>query len=307
MNHQNLKNAFETFMTKMEQFSPLTIKAHMRIVDEWCDHLENDDPCELRDIHDAHVLRYIQAANNNPKQNTSLIRRNLCSLRKFYQFIEDFHGPSNNPFKALPKMICDPPREQDFLSIDECQRMLDACDSNTEIGERNYTIIAFMWSTGLRVSETLQLKWKHVDLEEKTILVNGKGNKQRIAFLNDRINEDLRRIQNVAPGFDDDYVFHSYGRSIQQDIPSFEKPLDVKALDEMLKKTASRAGIEKAVCGKMLRHTFATHMYDAGVDYADIQEMLGHERHMESTIYIHVTLDGCIQQLKKTIGEQGEL
>ena len=204
-------------------------------------------------------------------------------------------------------MICDPPREQDFLSIDECQMMLDACDTTSEIGERNYTIIAFMWSTGLRVSETLQLKWKHVNLEEKTILVNGKGNKQRMAFLNDRINEDLRKLQSMAPSFDDDYVFHSHGNVTQQGIPCFEKPLDTRSLDEMLKKTASKAGVTKAVCGKMLRHTFATHMYDAGVDYADIQEMLGHERHMESTIYIHVTIDGCIQQQRKTIGENSGL
>lgn len=307
MNPQTLQNAFETFMTKVERFTHTTIKAHLRIVSEWCEFLSKEGQCELREVNDAHALRYIQAANEDPKQSSSLTRRNLCSLRKFYQFIEDFHGPSNNPFKALPKMICAPPREQEFLTIDECHRMLEACDTTTEIGERNHTIIAFMWSTGLRVSETLQLKWKHVDLEEKTILVNGKGNKQRMAFLNDRINEDLRALERVAPAFDEDYVFHSYGTIAHQDIPSFEKPLCTGSLDEMLKKTALKAGVHKAVCGKMLRHTFATHMYDIGIDYADIQEMLGHERHMESTIYIHVTLEGCIQQLKKSIGEHGGL
>ena len=307
MNHQVLQDAFETFMIKVERFAPVTIKAHMRIVAEWCDGLTTEGTSEIRDVNDTHVLRYIQAANENAKQSASLTRRNLCSLKKFYQFMEDFHGPCNNPFKALPKMICAPPREQEFLTTEECYRMLDACDTTTEIGERNHTIIAFMWSTGLRVSETLKLKWKHVNLEEKTILVNGKGNKQRMAFLNDRINEDLRAIENMAPAFDEDYVFHSYGAIVQQDIPSFEKPMCTGSLDEMLKKTAAKAGIDKAVCGKMLRHTFATHMYDIGVDYADIQEMLGHERHMESTIYIHVTLEGCIQQLKRTIGEQGGL
>jgi integrase/recombinase XerC len=307
MNHKKLPEAFEAYMTHIEKFAPVTIKAHMRIVAQWCEFLSREGSPALHDVTDHHALCYIQAANENPKQSASLTRRNLCSLRKFYQFIESFHGPSNNPFKALPRMICSPPREQEFLTVEECQRMLDACDMTTEIGERNYTIIAFMWSTGLRVSETLQLKWKHVDLEEKTILVNGKGNKQRMAFLNDRINEELRVIRNIAPAFDDDHVFHSYGMVAHQDIPSFEKPLCTGSLDEMLKKTAVKAGVDKAVCGKMFRHTFATHMYDVGVDYADIQEMLGHERHMESTIYIHVTLEGCIQQLRNTIGENSGL
>jgi site-specific recombinase XerD len=307
MNDQNLVKAFEAYMTHVERFAPVTIKTHMRTVTEWCNYLARAGAPELRDITDHHALDYIEANNGDPNQSAELTRRKLCSLRKLYQFMESFHGPSNNPFKVLPRMICSPPREKDFLTVDECQRMLAACDMTTEIGERDYTLIAFMWSTGLRVSETLGLKWKDVDLDEKTILVNGKGNKQRMAFLNDRINEELRVIQNMVPAFDEDYVFHNLIKSTQHDVSSFEKPLSVDSLTDMLKRTASKAGIDKVVTGKMFRHTFATHMYDVGVDYADIQEMLGHERHMESTIYIHVTLEGCIQQLKKTVGENGGL
>jgi site-specific recombinase XerD len=106
-----------------------------------------------------------------------------------------------------------------------------------------------------------------------------------------------------APAFDDDYVFYHYGKNTNDGIPNFEKQLDDETFDYMLKKTAMNAGVQKKVSGKTFRHTFATHMHDIGTDYADIQEMLGHERHMESTIYIHVTIEGCIAQLKKSIGE----
>jgi site-specific recombinase XerD len=307
MNNQILVKAFESYMINVERFAPVTVKAHLRHVAEWCNFLKKNGESELRDITDHHALDYIEANNGDPQQSAELTRRKICSLRKLYQFLESFQGPSNNPFKALPRMICSPPREKDFLTVDECQRMLDACDTNTEIGERDYTIIAFMWSTGLRVSETLGLKWKHVDLDDKTILVHGKGNKQRIAFLNDRINEELKAIQRIAPAYDEDYVFHNLIVSTQHDISRFERPLSRDSLTDLLKKAAQKAGIEKSVTGKMFRHTFATHMYNVGIDDADIQEMLGHERHMESTIYIHVTLEGCIQQLKKTIGENGGL
>ena len=160
-----------------------------------------------------------------------------------------------------------------------------------DIGLRNYTIIALLWSTGLRSGELSALNWRDIDLQQGTLLVRkGKGNKQRQLFLNDRILEDLRTYHDRFGGDGNCPIFlsastnkHTRGKKIGR--------LTKSGLVHMVRIHSNRIKSRKQINPKVFRHTFATHMFEAGVSLEDIKEMLGHDQETETCIYVHVTLN----------------
>jgi integrase/recombinase XerD len=113
----------------------------------------------------------------------------------------------------------------------------------------------------------------------------GKGRKQRRLFLNDRLREDLRRYRKGILATERHPVFCSAAPSSRPD-----GALNRYELCTIIGMAAARGGIDRKVTPLMLRHTFATHMYEAGVTVRDIQEMMGHSHMTETSVYIHVTV-----------------
>ncbi len=122
----------------------------------------------------------------------------------------------------------------------------------------------------------------------------GKGGKQRQLFLNDRIMSDLKAYRERLGGSDSEPVFSS---TASQE----SKPLSSERLVEIARECARDAGITKPVSPLTFRHTFATHMFEAGVEIEDIKELMGHSDATETTVYIHVSLDAAKQILNNHI------
>jgi site-specific recombinase XerD len=122
----------------------------------------------------------------------------------------------------------------------------------------------------------------------------GKGGKQRQLFLNDRILSDMKAYRERLGGADDDPVFSS--TTCKENAP-----LSSSRLVEIARECAHKAGVTKPVNPMTFRHTFATHMFEAGVDIEDIKELMGHREATESTVYIHVSLDAAKQILNDHI------
>lgn len=156
-------------------------------------------------------------------------------------------------------------------------------------------IIALLWSTGLRNRELCTLTWQDIDLDDGALLVRqGKGGKQRQIFLNDRIHADLKAYQKSLGGVDHEPVFCSTK-------PGKKAPLSSSRLVEITRECAQKAGVTKPVNPMTFRHTFATHMFEAGADVEDIKEIMGHSEVTETTVYIHVSLDAAKQILNDHI------
>ena len=228
------------------------------------------------------------------------INAELCVIRTFFDYLRRFEHISFNPATAIPSLVCVPSLEKDYLTVEECFRLLDTCDRADLKGLRNYTILALFWSTGLRTRELHLLNCGDINLNEKYLLVcRGKGGKQRQVFLNDRICDDLQAYAKSwgwpaeAPLF----------RSVKPDstIADPNKRLTTFRINEMVRKNAKKANINKKVCPLALRHTFATHMYEAGISINDIKEMMGHNNDTETTVYVHVTIDAIRNFLNKHI------
>lgn len=246
----------------------------------------------------ADLLAYIEQRQSFGGVNNTTLGMELCILRTFYAYLHDYGKIFFNPAASLPELICRPPAEKEFLSVDECFRLLEAFDAEDPLALRNYTIIAVLWSTGLRNNELCSLNWRDLDLEEKTLRVlKGKGGKQRQIFLNDRVCEDLRQYRLRLGGNATDPVFYAFSVNA----PGVKEHIRVSTsrLDDMVRLHARKVGLSKPVNPLTFRHTFATHMFEAGVDIQDIKEMLGHDLETETTIYVHVTIDAAKRLLNE--------
>ena len=172
--------------------------------------------------------------------------------------------------------------------MSECFTLLEAFDKSDPIGLRNYTIVALLWSTGLRNSELCALNWADIDLNKGTLLVRkGKGGKQRQLFLHDRILHDLLLYRQKIEDNETKSVFYAFSQNASR--KKKRARLSQSRLVEIIREHGK--GIRKRINPLTFRQTFATHMYDAGVSIADIKEMLGHDDETETTIYIHISME----------------
>lgn len=275
-----------------------TLKLHQRIGLIWQAFLKEKQGKGMFLAQPADILAYIEHRQSPGGVNNTSLSMELCVLRTFYAYLYDYGKMFWNPAASLPELICRPPAEKEFLSIDECFRMLEAFDTKDPLALRDYTIIALLWSTGLRNNELCSLNWRDLDLQEKTLRVlKGKGGKQRQIFLNDRVCEDLRQYRQRIGGKAADPVFFSF--SVNAPGAKKHSRLSTTRIDDMIRLHARKVGLSKAVSPLTFRHTFATHMFEAGVDIQDIKEMLGHDLETETTVYVHVTIDAAKRLLNE--------
>jgi site-specific recombinase XerD len=266
---------------------PGTIERHRRILDRWVAHLGQHGHTVVQ-AWPADLLAFVeQRAHAGAGEAT--IRGELCVLRTFSAWMERAGLSQGSPAAALPVMICSPVREKAFLTVAECFALLATCDPATPRGRRDATMIALLWSTGLRTRELLALRWRDVDLADEVLLVRrGKGGKQRQLFLNQRVAEDLRQYRVSRGGGEDDPVFCALAGDAPRE--GRTTALSATRLVGIVRAHAGAAGLDKPVSPMTLRHTFATHMYEAGATLEEIKEMLGHDCETETTVYVHVTL-----------------
>jgi site-specific recombinase XerD len=275
-----------------------TISLHQRIGRIWKTFLEEKQGKGIFLAQPADILAYIEHRQSSGTVNNTSLSMELCVLRTFYAYLHDYGKIFFNPAASIPELICRPAAEKEFLSVDECFRILEGFDIKDPLALRNYTIIALLWSTGLRNNELCSLNWRDLNLEEKTLRVlKGKGGKQRQIFLNDRVCEDLRQYRFRLGGNATDPVFYSF----TVNAPGAKKHvrMSTSRLDDMIRLHAQKLGLSKPVNPLTFRHTFATHMFEAGIDIQDIKEMLGHDLETETTIYVHVTVDAAKRLLNE--------
>ena len=289
MTDMNLVDEFIQSRKTMNGDRPRTIVRQRRICVLWRAFLEDEQGHTISNATAGDLLAFVAHRQRSVKDIT--IRGELCVIRTFYEHLLSHGKLLLSPAVSLPQMICDPPAEKTHLTVPECLSILSSIDTGSEVGLRNYVIIALLWSTGLRNRELCALKWSDIDLEDGALLVrDGKGGKQRQLFLNDRIHEDLKAYRKKVAGADGESVL-----CIKK--PAKNTPMTSARLVEITRECAQKAGVCKPVNPMTFRHTYATHMFEAGVVIEDIKELMGHSELTETTIYIHVSLDAAKQIL----------
>jgi len=250
---------------------------------------------------DVYAARALVPALQERKLSKASIMRKVSSLRSFYRFLVREGAVENNPFSGLgaPKRERKLPK---YLTVDETVRLLDAPpmywqqalrngsardeDSAKFASARDSAMLEVIYSSGLRISEAVGLNLGSIDLLSDIIKIRGKGKKERLGALGKpavrALNKylQLRSLHNTDERPQSPVFVNCHGER-----------LTARSFQRNLKLYLMTAGLPSDLTPHKLRHSFATHLLDAGADLRSVQEMLGHENLSTTQIYTHISAE----------------
>ncbi|WP_254505747.1 tyrosine recombinase XerC [Bacillus altitudinis] len=289
---QRLVHLFIEYLQIEKNYSALTISGYTEAIEEFVRfmNIQGIDGFEEVSYQDTRI--YLTEAYEKGLTRRTISKK-VSALRSFYKFLLREQLVKENPFLLvnLPKQD---KRIPSFLYEEELKELFTVSDVNTPLGQRNQAILELLYATGMRVSELCSLKESDLDLSMDTVLVHGKGSKQRYVPFGSYAHEALStyledgRQKLKVKGKDraDSHVFLN-----QRGAPLTDRGVRF-ILTELMKKASGTLHIHP----HMLRHTFATHLLNEGADLRSVQELLGHSNLSSTQVYTHVSKDS----LRKT-------
>lgn len=220
-------------------------------------------------------------------------RRKLAAVRSFYRFLQGDDEEIKNPFSSLrgPRVPASLPRTLSPSDIARFlnQPLLDMKDGllQEERALRDNALFESLYSTGCRISEMVGANWADADLARGAMIVTGKGSKDRLVILGSRALEALKVLKENMSSRD--------ASAVLPDKPIFVsmrgKRLSAREVQRVMKKYLAESSLPTDLTPHKLRHSFATHLLDAGADLRSVQEMLGHASLSTTQIYTHVSVE----------------
>ena len=246
--------------------------------------------CELdfNEVKNVHIIDYL-ATLYKINLAPSSISRKRSSLLSFFSFLENYGHKTNTDFEKIPTVKYEY-YFPDTLSVDEMLGLLDNYPMKSVQDVRNKTILEILYSTGMRISELINLSLHNIFSEEKIVLVTGKGDKQRFLPLSDYILELLEHYKKNSRNFLlknklNDFLF------LNKSGNRFSR----MGMWKIVHNAVLAQGINKQVSPHTFRHSFATHLLEAGVNLRIIQELLGHSSLKTTQIYTNTDLRFIIE------------
>ena len=280
---ETLLSGFETHLRTVRGLSSLTVRNYMTDMSPFSDYLRLKDQSEVSHI-DRYFLRGYLAWLIELGYVKPSIARKLSALRSFFRWLIQggVVGVDATAGVSSPRLDR---RLPEFLTQEGVSRLIDAPDAASETGIKDRAILELLYAGGLRVSELVGLDLQDVSLEQRQLRVKGKGSKERVVLIGRQAKEALERyITQVRPALSDHrsgdaLLLNRYGRRLTQ-----------RSIQGKVRRYATKAGLKSGVHTHTLRHTFATHLLDGGVDLRVLQELMGHASPATTQIYTHVTL-----------------
>jgi len=224
--------------------------------------------------------------NNDDELSTITQSYHLIALRGFLSYLSRRDIVSLSPDKIeLPKVSR---RQVTFLHYNEVEQILEKIDTSTDTGLRDRAIIELLFSSGLRISELVNLNRDHINTVRREFMVRGKGQKDRPVFISESASLHVEnylhtRTDTLPP------LFLSYSRNIEPTMSGDYRRLGARSIQRIINKYTKLAGITKHVSPHTMRHSFATDLLMNGADIRSVQAMLGHSSISTTQVYTHVT------------------
>ncbi len=272
-------NEFESFLRIERSLSVNTIEAYLGDISKLAEFIkENYDNRKPADVTFKDLEQFLKWLNLDNARSRSRI---LSGIRSFFRYMVIEGKMDENPATLIesPRLGIKLP---EVLSVEEIDMVISAIDLSKSEGQRNRAIIEILYGCGLRVSELISLRITDLHFMDGFISVTGKGDKQRLVPVSDQaikqVNLYLPDRNSLATIYDENILFlNRRGRKLSRVM-----------IFTIIKDLVARAGIKKKVSPHTFRHSFATHMVQAGADLRAVQEMLGHESIMTTEIYTHI-------------------
>ncbi|MFC1809370.1 site-specific tyrosine recombinase XerD [Candidatus Omnitrophota bacterium] len=282
--YQTLLNLFLEYLSVEKGLTKNSLTSYELDLKKYFTFLKKKKISNAGGITRDHIVAFLKTMRDK-ELSVATIYRELVSIKLFHRFLvrekvtkEDVTDLLDSPkkWKTLPE----------FLTRAEIDKMLEVSRSRSRWGMRDNAILELFYASGLRVSELATLSLSDINLDSKYLRCMGKGNKERVVPIGRKAIDALNRYLKIRPK-----------------LISSEKKCDVlfiskkgagftrKGLHDLIKRYGKRAGITKNISPHTIRHSFATHLLEGGVDLRIVQELLGHSDISTTQIYTHVSRD----------------
>jgi len=278
MKNLNLFDSFLSYIELEKEYSKNTVSSYKNDLDDFKEFLTkiDKDPIE---IDKKDIFNYLVFLSKKKLKPASL-RRKISALRSFYKFLIREELIENDPTidLTLPKKDKVLP---DVISVEEIEKLVNIIPEKGFKGKRDRALIELLYSSGLRVSEIINLKINEIDLKNGYLKCFGKGSKERIvpfgSFAKDLLIEYIEERDKNNINSDLLFVTKKGKKIVRQEI------------NNILNRYAKKSKLKKKIHPHMLRHSFATHLLERGADLRSVQELLGHVDISTTQIYTHLT------------------
>ena len=238
-------------------------------------------PLQLSEYTASDIVSYFVTLQSIGLVNTSLARKRVA-LKQFFLYLAKQDKMVNVDFELVPKIKLSK-HLPDFLSVDEMFKLLDSLPVENPLQIRNKAMMELLYATGLRISELLGLTVHDIFQTDHVILVRGKGSKQRYVPILENVLELVNNyIINVRPILlkqkKNDYIF----------LNKLGNKMSRMGFWKILQEAVTKTGLKKEITPHTFRHSFATHLLEAGVNLRIVQSLLGHSSLNTTQIYTHV-------------------
>lgn len=274
------KNAFYDYITYEKKYSLHTINNYKKVIEDYTLFL-NKECISINKTDNLVVRNYLRSLDKNNYSNKTLCLY-ISALRSFYKYLVKENIIKSNPMLLIknPKLEKKVPK---FLYYNELSSLFESIDMNTNLGIRDNLILEILYSTGVRVSELVNIKLKDINTFDKSINIFGKGKKSRVVLYGDSLESALKKYLNNS---------RNELLKIDTDILLLNKngtPLTDRGVRLIISKIVEKTSIKQNVSPHVLRHTFATHLLKEGADLKTVQELLGHTSLKATEVYTHIT------------------
>ncbi len=301
-------NQFLDYLRLERHFSPYTARCYGADLRQFAEFLTNEAEAEsdsagnggaatiervqtTMTTADALLIRRFLAHLDEFEYSASTMARKIATLRSFYKYLARVGKSEANPMLLIrtPKQAKRLPKA---ISVEQVERLLATPNDKTSLGARDRAILETLYSTGIRVSELVELDRADMDEIGEALTIRGKGKKERIVPLG---SHALRAIHHYIATLTADPRFAAVKSQFEagQPTPLFINKsggrLSSRSVRRKLDKYLAEAGLDPDISPHTLRHSFATHLLDNGADLRSVQELLGHQSLSTTQVYTHLT------------------
>lgn len=274
-------NNFIDYLKNQRNYSDYTINNYYKDLIDYSLFLDSHN-LQFDKMDYKKCVEYLRYLDGKDLKRTSISRK-LSSLRTFYKYLVLNNKSDNNPFM----LVSSPKKEKripKFINYENIEEIFKMPDINTEVGQRERVILEILYSSGVRVSELVNIKIKDIDFSEKTIVITGKGNKERMVSFGDYAEEAINIYikdgrKKLLGDIDSEYLIVGHNK----------ESLTTRRVEQIIDDIIKHTSIKLNITPHVFRHTFATHLLDQGCDLIVVQELLGHASLSSTEIYTHVS------------------
>lgn len=271
-----MDNEYRDYLTNVRKYPDNTVNSYLSDITIFKEYLSALKINYLKV--DKDIIREYLKVLGNSNYKSSSINRILSSLKNYYDYLEYKHLIEYNPLKDLNR----PKKEKrlpNFINNNDYEEIIKKSLERTDfIGRRNTLLLELLYSSGIRISEAINIKIKDINISDKSIRILGKGSKMRIVYFGEYAKEYLEEYLKVRNS-SLEYLFLNKNNTI----------LTRRGAEYIISNLVKTSLLKKKVTPHTFRHSYATEMLNNGADIRSVQELLGHSSLSTTGIYTHVT------------------